>query len=67
MGQKKEHINLTKEYLKERAIMQIWLAKELGMSFNITNTYLCDRKQPNLAIVFKVADLLNVSPKDLVK
>nr|WP_314758910.1 helix-turn-helix transcriptional regulator [uncultured Porphyromonas sp.] len=67
MGQKKEHINLTKEYLMERAITQIWLAKELGMSFNITNIYLCDRKQPNLAIVFKVADLLYVSPKDLVK
>lgn len=67
MGKKKEHSNLIKEHLKKRDITQTWLAKELGMSFNITNTYVCNRKQPNLAIIFKVADYLNVSPKELVK
>ena len=71
MGQKKEHSNLIKENLKKRGITQTWLAKELGMSFSITNAYVCrsvcNRKQPNLAIIFKVADLLGVSPKELVK
>ena len=60
MGQKKEHSNLIKEHLKKRGITQTWLAKELGMSFSITNAYVCNRKQPNLAIIFKVADLLGV-------
>ena len=67
MGQKKENINLNKENLNKRGITQTWLAKELGMSFSITNAYVCNRKQPNLAIIFKVAELLSVSPKELVK
>lgn len=67
MGQKKEHRNLIKEHLKKRGITQTWLAKELGISFSITNAYVCNRKQPNLAIIFKVADLLSVSPKDLIE
>ena len=67
MGQKKEHSNLIKEALKKRGITQTWLAKELGMSFSITNAYVCKCKQPNLAIIFKVAELLSVSPKELVK
>lgn len=63
MGQKKEHSNLIKEHLKKRGITQTWLAKELGMSFSITNAYVCNRKQPNLVTLFKVADLLGVSPQ----
>ncbi|ATV55988.1 transcriptional regulator [Prevotella intermedia] len=67
MGQKKEHNNLIKVHLKKRGITQTWLAKDLGMSFSITNAYICNRKQPNLAIIFRVADLLGVSPKELVE
>ncbi|WP_455081596.1 helix-turn-helix domain-containing protein [Prevotella melaninogenica] len=67
MGRKKEHSNLIKEYLKKRGITQTWLAKELGISLSINNAYVCNRKQPNLATIFKVADLLGVSPKELVK
>ena len=66
MRQKKEHGDITKLLLKKRGITQTWLAKELGMSFSITNAYVCNRKQPNLTIIFRVADLLGVSPKDLV-
>lgn len=67
MRQKKEHGDIIKVLLKKRGITQAWLAKELGMSFSVTNAYVCNRKQPNLATIIKVADLLNVSPKDLVK
>ena len=67
MGQKKEHSNLIKEYSEKRGITQTWLAKEIGMSFSITNAYVCKCKQPNLATMFKVADLLGVSLKELVK
>ena len=37
MGQRKEH-------LKKRGITQTWLAKEFGISFSITSTYVCNRK-----------------------
>lgn len=67
MGQKKEHGNLIKEALKKRGSTQTWLARELGMSFSITNAYVCNRKQPNLVTLFRVADLLGVSPKELIK
>nr|WP_314759061.1 helix-turn-helix transcriptional regulator [uncultured Porphyromonas sp.] len=67
MAQSKEHSNLIKEVLKKKGISQTWLARELGLSFSITNAYVCNRKQPNLITIFKVADLLNVSPKELVK
>lgn len=67
MEQKKEHYNLIKEHLKKQGSTQTWLAKELGMSFSITNAYVCNRKQPNLTTIFKVAGILCVSPKDLVK
>ena len=67
MGQKKEHSNLIKEYLKKRGITQTWLARELGMSFSATNAYVCNRKQPNPATLFRVVDLLGVSPKEQIK
>lgn len=60
MGQKKEHCDLIKEHLKKRGITQTWLAKKLGMSFSITNAYVCNRKQTNLVTIFKVADLLGM-------
>lgn len=37
MGQKKEHNNLIKEYLKRRGITQTWFAKELSMSVELTS------------------------------
>ncbi len=67
MRQKKEHSDIIKVLLKKRGITQTWLAKELGMSFSVTNAYVCNRKQPNLATIFKVADLLGVSPKELIE
>ena len=67
MEQKEEHSNLIKEHLKKRGITQTWLARELGMSFSVTNAYVCNRKQPNLATLFRVVDLLGVSPKEQIK
>lgn len=59
MGQK-ENSNLINKHLKKQGITQIWLFKELGMCFSMTNAYVCNRKQPNLTIIFKVAYLLGV-------
>lgn len=67
MTQNKDHGNLIKEHLKAKGCTQGWLALQLGVSFSITNAYACNRKQPNLKMIFKVADLLGVSPKDLIE
>lgn len=66
MAQDKGRGNLIKEQLKSKGYTQVWLAEQLGVSFSITNAYACNRKQPNLKTIFKIVDLLGVSPKDLV-
>jgi transcriptional regulator with XRE-family HTH domain len=60
-------MNRIKEVLQEKGIKQTWLAEKLGKSFNIVNDYCNNRRQPSLEILFKVADLLNVDVKSLLK
>ena len=58
--------NRIKEVLGERGIKQTWLAERLGKSFCIVNSYVCNRRQPNLEILFEIAKILNVDPKELI-
>ena len=60
------HMNRIKEVLEERGIKQIWLAEKLGKSFCIVNSYVCNRRQPSLEVLFEMARILNISPKDLI-
>jgi transcriptional regulator with XRE-family HTH domain len=59
-------MNRIKEVLQETGLTQVWLAKELAKSFKMVNAYACNRKQPSLEILFTIADLLEVSVKDLI-
>ena len=59
-------MNRIKEVLEERGIKQTWLAERLGKSFCIVNSYVCNRRQPSLDVLFEIAKILNVSPKDLL-
>lgn len=63
---KKTFMNRIKEVLKEKGIKQTWLAEKLGKSFNIVNDYCNNRRQPSLEIIYTIAQLLNVNPKDLI-
>ena len=58
--------NRIKEVLEERGIKQTWLAERLGKSFCIVNSYVCNRRQPSLEVLFEIAKILNVNPKDLL-
>ena len=58
--------NRIKEVLEERGIKQTWLAERLGKSFCIVNSYVCNRRQPSLDVLFEIAKILNVDPKDLI-
>ena len=58
--------NRIKEVLEERGIKQTWLAERLGKSFCIVNSYVCNRRQPNLDVLFEIAKILNIDPKDLI-
>ena len=59
--------NRIKEVLEERGIKQTWLAERLGKSFCIVNSYVCNRRQPSLDVLFEIAKILNVNPKELIE
>ena len=59
-------MNRIKEVLEERGIKQTWLAEQLGKSFCIVNSYVCNRRQPSLEVLFEIAKILNVDPKELI-
>ena len=60
-------INRIKAVLEERGIKQTWLAEKLGKSFCIVNSYVCNRRQPSLDVLFEIAKILNVNPKELIE
>jgi len=59
-------MNRIKEALQEKGLTQVWLARELDKSFKMVNAYACNRKQPSLETLFRIADLLQISVKDLI-
>ena len=60
-------MNRIKEVLEEKGIKQTWLAERLGKSFCIVNSYVCNRRQPSLEVLFEIAKILNVNPKELIE
>ena len=59
--------NRIREVLEEKGIKQTWLAEKLGKSFCMVNSYVCNRRQPSLEVLFTIADILQVDPKDLIE
>ena len=59
-------MNRIKEVLEEKGIKQIWLAEQLGKSYNMVNAYAQNRQQPRLEILYKIAKILGVNVKELL-
>ena len=59
-------MNRIEEVLRERGIKQTWLAEKLGKSYNMVNSYVKNRRQPNLEVLYRIAEILNVDVKDLI-
>lgn len=60
-------MNRIKEVLEERGIKQVWLAEKIGKSYNVVNRYVQNRNQPSLEVLFEIARVLNIDPKELLK
>tara|TARA_Y100001954_G_C15483788_1_gene441752 strand:- start:459 stop:644 length:186 start_codon:yes stop_codon:yes gene_type:complete len=60
-------MNRIKEVLTEKNLTQMWLSERLGKSYNMVNGYVQNRRQPSLELLFKIAELLEVKPKELLK
>lgn len=59
-------MNRIKVVLEEKGIKQTWLAEKLQKSYNMVNSYVANRRQPSVEVLYKIAALLNVSVKDLL-
>ena len=61
-----KNLNRLKAVLADASQTNKWLAEQLGKSFSTTNAYCCNRQQPNLDTLYKIAKLLSVELKDLI-
>lgn len=60
------YMNKIKEILEAKGIKQVWLANQLGKSYNMINSYVQNRRQPSLEDLYKIATILDVDIKDLL-
>lgn len=59
-------MNRIKEVLKDKGITQTWLANQMDKSYNTVNEYARNKRQPSLEDLYEIAEILNVSAKDLL-
>lgn len=59
-------MNRIKSVLEEKGIKQTWLAEKLGKSYNMVNSYVQNRQQPRIEILYEIAEILGVSVKELL-
>ncbi|MBP6431590.1 MAG: helix-turn-helix transcriptional regulator [Ferruginibacter sp.] len=59
-------MNRIKEVLEEKGIKQKWLAEKLGKNYNMVNSYTQNRQQPRIEVLFEIANILNIEPKELL-
>lgn len=53
--------------LQEKGIKQVWLSEKLEKSLNMVNEYCNNKRQPSLEDLYRIAEILDVQPKDLLK
>ena len=59
-------MNRIKQVLVQKGIKQVWLADQLGKSYNVVNGYVQNRSQPSIEVLYKIASFLDVDPRDLL-
>jgi len=52
--------------LDRKGIKQIWLAEQLGKSYNMVHSYAQNKRQPSIDDLYKIAEILNVDIKELL-
>ncbi len=59
-------MNRIKEVLAQKGCSQTWLCEELDKSYNMVNSYVQNRRQPRLEVLYEIAEILDVDVKDLI-
>jgi putative transcriptional regulator len=60
-------MNRIKEILDKQGRSQKWLSTQIGKSYNMVNAYAQNRQQPRLEVLFEIAKVLGIDPKELIK
>jgi len=60
-------MNRIKEVLDVKGLTQIWLAEQLGKSYNMVNSYAKNRRQPSIKVLFRIAKILDVEASELLQ
>jgi len=59
-------MNTIKQVLERKGIKQKWLSQKLNKSYNMVNSYVQNRRQPSLDVLFRIAQILDVSVTELL-
>ena len=59
-------MNRIKEVLEKKGIKQIWLAEQLGKSYNMVHSYAQNKRQPSIECLYEIAEILNIEAKELL-
>lgn len=59
-------MNRIQEVLKEQGRSQTWLAEQIDKSYNMVNSYVKNRRQPRLDVLYRIANILSVDARDLL-
>ena len=59
-------MNRIKEVLEQKGIKQIWLAEQLGKSYNMVHSYVQNKRQPSIEVLYRIAEILGVQATELL-
>jgi len=59
-------MNRIKEVLEQKGRKQVWLAEQLGKSYNMVNSYAQNRRQPSIELLYEIGEILKVDAKELL-
>ena len=57
---------IIKEELNKQGKTTVWLAEQLGKSYNMVNSYVQNRQQPRLEVLNEIAKILDVDVVELI-
>lgn len=60
-------MNRIKAVIDENGIIQKWLSDQLRLSPKMVNDYCQNVKQPSMKVLYRIADILNVDVRQLLK
>lgn len=59
-------MNRIKEVLKQQGRSQIWLAEQIGKSYNVVTNYCNNHSQPSILVLNSISKILDIDVRELL-